>query len=118
MVLEGRLELPRIAPLAPQASASAIPPLEHIALTVFRCRCHLIYTDFFICQAKIQKKIHFFSFFFFQEQNQPIFSLFTGIVIAKRELHTAITAAKAKSVPTPYFCHTHPPAGAARMAIR
>ena len=29
MVLEGRLELPRIAPLAPQASASAIPPPEH-----------------------------------------------------------------------------------------
>ena len=28
MVLEGRLELPRIAPLAPQASASAIPPPE------------------------------------------------------------------------------------------
>ena len=30
MVLEGRLELPRIAPLAPQASASAIPPPEHL----------------------------------------------------------------------------------------
>lgn len=30
LVLEGRLELPRIAPLAPQASASAIPPPEHV----------------------------------------------------------------------------------------
>lgn len=29
MVLEGRLELPWVAPLAPQASASAIPPPEH-----------------------------------------------------------------------------------------
>ena len=28
MVLGGRLELPRISPLAPQASASAIPPPE------------------------------------------------------------------------------------------
>ena len=32
MVLEGRLELPRIAPLAPQASASAIPPPEHFVI--------------------------------------------------------------------------------------
>ena len=35
MVLEGRLELPWVAPLAPQASASAISPPEHIRLVCY-----------------------------------------------------------------------------------
>ena len=51
MVLEGRLELPWVAPLAPQASASAISPPEHNLVYV-----PLIYTLFAECQAVFRKK--------------------------------------------------------------
>ena len=76
MVLEGRLELPRIAPLAPQASASAIPPLEHICSDSFSCQCLLLYTFFFICQAIFQKKSHFSLFFPVFLPFSPFFSHF------------------------------------------
>ena len=76
MVLEGRLELPRIAPLAPQASASAIPPLEHIAQTVFPVNA-IYFTPFFsFVKPKSEKKrkiLHFFSIFPFL---RSFFSLF------------------------------------------
>ena len=51
MVLEGRLELPWVAPLAPQASASAISPPEHNLVYV-----QLIYTLFGESQAVLRKK--------------------------------------------------------------
>lgn len=51
MVLEGRLELPWVAPLAPQASASAISPPEHNLVYV-----SLIYMYFAESQAYFGKK--------------------------------------------------------------
>ena len=51
MVLEGRLELPWVAPLAPQASASAISPPEHNLVYVL-----LIYMCFAESQAYFRKK--------------------------------------------------------------
>ena len=50
----------------------------------------------------------------------PAFAAVPGLgsVMAKRELQTAITAAKVNNVPTPNRCQIHPPSGAERIAIR
>ena len=56
MVLRRRLELPPLAGLAPQASASAIPPSEHVIKIISFKQC-LMYTIFFKLQVKNEKNI-------------------------------------------------------------
>ncbi len=87
MVLEGRLELPRIAPLAPQASASAIPPPEHIVIqqiTAFTLR------QFFHLSSRDMIFFHIFS---------SRFSAGTGNLDPERRKHPFHTPALFPVVP-------------------